>query len=598
MRRSWPGLISGLADRLPVRLLILMSLALLPLGAISISTTLEVTRSAVRAAERNLVSQAADAVAGERALVESALASARALRSLVVERLDDPDACSAFLQDYVAESHIYSYIALIGTDGHARCVSGGQPIFFGDGPGFREIMAAPLDTVTANPQGVATGLPVVVVSRPVHDDGDLLGFLSLSLTQRTLELMGRRWMEDPPAVAALLNHRGAVINLDVESPDHDLLPDPDGLARAVAEGGNTVLRERMRAGGHATYALAELIPRRLYALAMWPDDAPQVKALHRPTLPLVIPAAMWLASLAVVLFSIHHLVLRHLKALNRQVRRFALGQREDWAALPGRAPAELRELHATFRNMSRLIARDELEREQALADKTVLLKELNHRVKNNLQLIASIINLQLRRLDDDEGRRVLRGVQDRVMSLASVHRALYDEQHLASVQADEVIRDILSSIVDVGSAPGEVPDLTLRLDPVILDADRMLPLSFLLSEAVTNALKHMSYGVPAEARWIEVMLRQEPATADGTDSDTVVLRLANTLPTVEAADNDASADPPERRGLGAELVDAFAAQLGGEVRLGPVTHPTRGRVWELCLRFPAPAARQPGTSRG
>ena len=70
----------------------------------------------------------------------------------------------------------------------------------------------------------------------------------------------------------------------------------------------------------------------------------------------------------------------------------------------------------------------------------MLLKEVHHRVKNNLQLIASIINMQIRVIDHDDAKRVLRSVQDRVASLATIYRNLYQAEHLDSVQADLLIR--------------------------------------------------------------------------------------------------------------------------------------------------------------
>ena len=582
MRFKRPSLPKGAADRLSVRLLILMSMALMPLGTISISTTEEVTRAAQRAGERNLIALAADAVAGERALVESALAATRAIESLVLERLGDPEACNAFLQEYAQRSNLYRFIAFVDLDGRTRCVSSGGPLEFGESLVFQQLRDRPTTTIGTSPAGQASGVPVVIVTRPVVDDTALLGFLSISIAQWSIELLARRVVEDAPSAAVLINHAGAVISRGAGSPDMERMPEGHALPELIAEGGNRVFRDTARDGEEAVYALAELIPRRLYALAMWEQGAPQLQALETSRLPLVFPAAMWLASLAVVLLSIHYLVLQHLQRLSRQMRRFALGQRDPWDALPRGAPSEIRDLYGTFRKMARLIARDEEERERALVEKTVLLKELHHRIKNNLQMIASIINLQMRKLDDDQGRRVLRGVQDRVLNLAMVHRALYEEKHLATVRAEHMIEDIVGRIVAMGAAPGQPPALRLRLDPVTLDADRMVPLSFLLSEAITNALKHMGTGDDPDLNWIEVAFWCD-VSAEGPA--TIVLRVTNAMPRHGSDAMAGGAKTDDAGGLGNELIEAFALQLGGELSVGPVEDPAQGRVWQLHLRF-------------
>ncbi|MCC5973672.1 MAG: sensor histidine kinase [Rubellimicrobium sp.] len=596
-----PGpLLRDLFDRLSVRLMILMSAALLPLGAIAIGTTVQLSRASERVGERHLVALAADAMAGERALVESALASARALPPLVLERLAAGEDCDGFLGSYVARSSLYSHITFIAPDGSTACSSSGERLTFGESPAFRNLLERPRTVINAVPAGRASGIPVVIVTRPVFDDRTLAGFVSVSIAQASMDAIGRRVVEDAPTAAILMNELGVVISQANDSPRMADMPSPERLAELAAEGGSAVVRERTREGDVAVFAVSELIPQRLFAVAMWEDGAPEVAALAPARLPLLFPAAMWLASLAVVLLSIHYLVLRHLRQINRQVRRFAIGQRDVPADLPAPAPVELREVQSTFGKMARIIARDEEEREQALHEKTVLLKELHHRVKNNLQLIASIINLQLRQIDDREARRVLRAVQERVLGLATVHRALYDEHQLDQVRADRVMEEILRRVAGIGSVPGSGTRLELSLEPILLDADRLVPLSFVATEAVTNALKHGNGPGGGQGLWIGVELAREGTGADAPGGkDLVVLRVRNTLPKPApfpagaggAADGPAGEQPDWDRsgdGLGSELLEAFAMQLDGDVVSGPAEHPDHGPIWQVALRFPLP----------
>ena len=630
--------VRGWSDRLTFRLAVMLSMALLPLGLIALGATAELQRSAQRIGERSLIMLARDAVAGERALVESALASARAIETLVLERLDDPPECEAFLRRYTERSNIYSFIGYVGLDGTMTCVShGGMPAPAEAAPADRP-PAAPTTTILANPDwqrddradgSQEDGMPVIVATRPVFADDALSGFLSIAITRRALELMAQRVIDDAPHLAVLVNREGMVLSRGPGSGALALLPDAPVLAATAAAGGNQVFRSETAEGEAAVYAMAELIPGQLYALAMWERTAPVLQALEARRLPLLFPAAMWLACLAVVLLAVHYLVLRHLKGLNRQMRRFALGQREDWPDLPGRAPGEIRALHATFRSMARLIGRDEEERERALAEKTVLLKEIHHRVKNNLQLIASVINLQLRQMADPAARGVLESVQQRVLGLASVHRALYAEDRLARVRADRVIEELLARLTSVGAAPDRAPALRLNLAPLALEADQMVPLSLLLHEGMTNALKHLSTAEDTGDAWVAVDLRHEPEaatapeTGNGVDTETraqddaggagtggagwVVLRLRNPLGTpvpaaTAAADHAGSlagtAATASGDGLGGELIEAFATQLGGTCHQSDTRDEDGNRLWQLELRFPAPKAMMESDSAG
>lgn len=599
MRRGISGLFRAATGGLTFRLLLFMSMALLPLGAISINATSEMQRAAQRAGERSLITLAADSVAGKRALVESALASARALEPVVLDLRADPEACSEMLRGYVARANIYSFAGFISLDGTVRCRTQGVEVNFGDSAAFQRLRNAPAATITANPAGQATGLPVIIVSRPVFDTQGLAGFLSFSITRSTLEAIAQRRIEDAPQLATIINHEGAVLTLSPEDPALAHLPSDEALAELAASPGSRVLRTTTREGAPVVVALAQLIPGRLHALAVWEPDAPLLEALDANPVPLVFPAAMWLASLAVVLLSVHYLVLQHLRQINRKMRRFALGQRADWSPLPGHVPAELRELDGTFRNMSRLIARDEDERERALAEKTVLLKEIHHRVKNNLQLIASVINLQLRQLGDPAARQVLQNVHQRVLGLAGVHRALYAEDQLATVRADKVIEELLGRVAGLGATPGRAPELRLNMAPLTLDADQMVPLSFLLHEAVTNALKHLAAAPQGQgwsgSNWIALELGVETGPdstrpdATRPDAETgpgpvVTLRLRNPMRSTATAEADA---PGTADGLGTELIEAFALQLGGTCRQQAVEDPEGQTIWELELRFPA-----------
>lgn len=567
-------------DRLAVRLAILLTVALLPLGIVAIVTTLDSLRSDLKSAERALISLTADREAGRRALVESALATARALAQPTLERLDDPEGCRNMMAEIVRTAGIYSFVGFTGTDGMMECVSQGAPLDFSDSALFRRMVDEPGTLVRRSEAGASSGRPVLIATRPVFDDSALRGFLSVTISLESFRWLRWDHQEDTGMHPILFNRLGDVLSMGGLDDIGGLLPEGRTLADLAGRGGK-VLAGRTEAGDRAVFAVVELVSGQLYVLGVWPPDEGPVAALAARSWPLAFPLIMWLASIAVVYFALDFLVIRHLRDMGGQMRRFALGDRGAQQPLPAGVPHELREVHGIFQKMALLVARDEAELSAALAEKdrmlrerTVLLKEVHHRVKNNLQLIASILNLQGRRLADPRIRRVLQNVQDRVISLATIHRNLYRSEHLSEVRVDQLIEESLRHLFAVGTEAGSGIDLRTDLAPVSLPPEQVVPLSLLLTEAVTNALKHCGIPEGADRSWIRVSL----AAADGA----VTLTVANSTPAGAAVAPEE--DDISSTRLGSELITAFANQLGARLEHGPLQLDD-GPAWQVRLSF-------------
>ena len=134
------------------------------------------------------------------------------------------------------------------------------------------------------------------------------------------------------------------------------------------------------------------------------------------------------------------------------MREFAEHRRLPEGALKAGAPAEIAEMETGFSAMAERILREDAETEDRLHEQKVLLREVHHRVKNNLQLISSIINMQMRQIDSPEARHVLRRVQDRVLGLATIHRNL-TQTDAGTIRADVVLREIVDQLALMGAPP-------------------------------------------------------------------------------------------------------------------------------------------------
>ena len=207
------------------------------------------------------------------------------------------------------------------------------------------------------------------------------------------------------------------------------------------------------------------------------------------SLGLVLPLLMWGASLLVAYVAVRGLVLDPLGQLRARMQAFASGSR-DMAPLELKdAPVELAQVADSFQTMTARIVADEARLAKSVRDQELLLKEVHHRVKNNLQLIASILNMQLRQQRAPEARAILHRVQDRVMGLATVHQHLYQSTELSALRADELVRAIANRML--GKAEGAGIAVDMHLDPVTLYPDQAVPLALLVSEAMTNVLSYI-----------------------------------------------------------------------------------------------------------
>lgn len=544
--------------RLGFRLGALLSVAILPLGLISLIQNFNLVAEAERGVQIALLGRTASAAAGERALLQSALGSADALGPAVLDFMDRPGICSDLMRNFIERSATYVFAGFIPLDGVSTCNSagGGTPLDLGGSEGFRTFMEQPGTLVTAIETGTVSHRPVILVIQPLYRDGEMLGYIGLSLTKELLRSTHNIGFGTDGARIVTFNQKGEILNSDTDAQTvpADILPQDTELAGLLSRT-ETTFRARAGNGEARLFTVVPVVPGLVYSLGSWsPRTAGaglfQISRLGAVT----IPMALWLVSLAVAYFAVFRMVLRHITVLRGQMRRFAIGNRSEPPPVLTDAPTEIRDVSQTFHNMARILIRDEETMEEAVAEKTVLLKEVHHRVKNNLQLIASIINMQRRVIDDPDAKRVLRSVQDRVAALATIYRNLYQAEHLDAVEAGRLICDIINQMVSASVEPGNRLRIDTNIETLILLPDQAVPLSLLTTEAFTNALKYAAVAPNEDAPWVRVDLA---TVAPGL----AMLEVANSI--------GSGSGQAQGTGLGGQLIEAFTAQLEGEVTARP-----------------------------
>lgn len=243
------------------------------------------------------------------------------------------------------------------------------------------------------------------------------------------------------------------------------------------------------------------------------------------------------------------------------------GKRKDgetiWAFLVGVSIAENRQLGYCLDITKRKRAEEQVK--ASLGEKDVLLREIHHRVKNNLQVISSLLSLQAHQLGDARARRAFEDSQHRVRSMALIHENLYRSKDLANIRFDEYIR-VVSAELWRAFNTSHVRKV-IKTEPITLELDKALPCGLILNELVTNALKHAF-----------------PADTQGS----VTISLEAVYPSLlRLIVHDSGVGFPDKKdfrsmtSMGMTLIVSLADQVGGTVAM-ECNHGTK-----MTLEFPA-----------
>ncbi len=265
--------------------------------------------------------------------------------------------------------------------------------------------------------------------------------------------------------------------------------------------------------------------------------------------------------------------------------------KEDLARL---APAVERELRDARTRHERSLAQGALQQSEerveaqratlerqtvSLHQRETLLREIHHRVKNNMQVMSSLLSLQARAALNPETRRVLEDNQNRIQSMALLHEILYQSEDLAMVDFPKYVLRTVDYLFRSSGVKDRQIRLHTELDQLALDLDDALPFGLLISEVVSNSLKHaFPQGRSGE---VSVLLRRQSDTAISLVLSDDGIGLPREL------------DWTTSRSLGLRLVRALAQQLRGTLEIrsegGTEVHLT----FKVRHREPNPPPRPP-----
>ena len=189
-----------------------------------------------------------------------------------------------------------------------------------------------------------------------------------------------------------------------------------------------------------------------------------------------------------------------------------------------------------------------------LEQKNMLLKEVHHRVKNNLQTVSSLLSIQSRGVDDENTKKLLKNSQRRVLTMAMIHEMLYKkDEHVEHVPLAPYLQELSESLIASSNAKNTLDiDLELDIPDINLKVDTIISLGLIVNEIITNSIKYAF--TPEEKAVIYIKLEQ---------NDQYSYQLA-------IGDNGVGfskekSDKPSNS-MGLKLIDSLARQIKGEIK--------------------------------
>ena len=375
----------------------------------------------------------------------------------------DGDACHDFLASVIAlDPSRYADLAAFGPDGEMRCAAAVRPVAAGAPvwveaartPWFTEARDTRRFTVSPVHRDPATRLNVLVGAYPVIGNGRFLGEVAVAMR---VDWLNTAPGPGHPASATWLTDRAGALRPVGASPDA-ALPPPAVLATLLGSEQAELQADAVDGTPYAYAAvrlspdLGLLIGYRAARERQEARDALVGRIAELGLLLLVGVVAVWFGGTVGVVDPIAR--------LSRAVGRWRDGRDFD----PGPEeymPAEVRQLSRTFMEATRSLGQRERQLRTALAQQELLMQEIHHRVKNNLQIVASLLNLQASRIRVPAARAEFQAARDRVRALATLHRHLYAHGELHTINMRSFLTELCGQLFQ---AMGEREGGRIQLD--------------------------------------------------------------------------------------------------------------------------------------
>jgi two-component sensor histidine kinase len=548
---------------LRTRLVLLVAVALLPVLGLAAwqgdheQQAAEKRRSdAVATAAELAVARHRELIEGSRRLLVAACSADAVQKSATAEATQsDITSCEVYLSRVLKEFPAqYSSLLVTDAKGVARCSSTVTSV----GMGFsdREIFRQVQDTkqFSIGPQSASrvTSLSIVPLALPILRDGEFGGMCAIGISLRNFADAVSTTRTAGGIAVALVDRSGGSIGGAAEMVR--ALPVSARVTAAIV-GGQSAFRDYGQDGTLYDFSILPLVGTGFFVVAAAPVTEGFLLSIFAWDGLVLVGLALVIA-LVTVWFGADRWCVRPLRYIQGYAEKVARGEIGEFVPRRPWTP-EMAAVSAGVATMAEAITSREAELKAAVELRDHMLREIHHRVKNNLQMISSLLNLQAGEIRSPRLRRFFGDAQNRVLTLSILHRHLYERTSWALVDFQRFISDLVRQI-SVGSADagGPSPRFHIRAPIMAVGPDVAIPVGLIVTEVVSRALDHDFDGVAAPELRIEA--------AENGGEVTFVIED-------NGVENDAG---PVRPGggqgvFGLTLVRGLAMQLGGEVTISP-----------------------------
>ncbi len=409
-------------------------------------------------------------------------------------------------------------------------------------------------TVSGDPNSQYAPAPALLASVRVDDSGDQFAGVLTAVISMTSLLPQKASLSIPKEFElALADSDGRFISTAAAN----LFPARlNGWLSGPRSGGGAIWLATARDGESRLFTATPVLGRQVYLVLSAPSEGLFSWARLNPISAFLLPILAFALALAAVWWVAEREVVRWIVYLRRIAALYARGRYSVRPLRAVAAPAEIRDLADAFDAMASTIAARDTALKENLVAKDDLMREIHHRVKNNLQVISSLLNIQQRLMVDPAAISAINDTRQRIIALGLIYRTLYEGPSLKQADFKSFLGDLVGQLLLDYKGRDHSIRTVLNVDALVVDPDRLAPLALFIVETINNSCKHDFHGVEG---LISITFHVHEGGAE--------LIVADTGTRVEADDDGRTMMAVFARQLGGVLSDASNQGGPAEVRL-------------------------------